>query len=95
MTTKQTQSTIDFQNLLNSVSSVRLNNEPTLLQVTRTVKNDTIYIEFTVPEEIKLLEFVEILDEHKVPIVSTKCFIETTSDTNIVIRLSCYKRKGT
>jgi len=63
------------------------------LQVDTTINNDIIYIEFTVPEEIKLLEYVEILNERKEPLVFTECYIDTPSGTNIVIRLSCYKGK--
>lgn len=89
---KQGQDTDAFQVLLNNLKSVRLNKSKTL-QAIPTIKDDTIYIEFIVPEDIKLLEYVEILDELNVPLVFTQCYIDTPSGTNIVIRLSCYKGK--
>lgn len=89
---KQPESSDAFQVLLNNLKTVRLNNSHEL-QVDTTISNDIIYIEFTVPEEIKLLEYVEILNERKEPLVFTKCYIDTPSGTNIVIRLSCYKGK--
>lgn len=89
---KQGQDTDAFQVLLNSLKSVRLNKSQTL-QPIPTIKDDTIYIEFIVPEDIKLLEYVEILDEHDVPLVFTQCYIDTPSGTQVVIRLSCYKGK--
>lgn len=90
---KQPQSSPDFQNLLNSVYSVILNNDTQIMDLNITTKDDTIYVQFNVPENIKLLEFVEILDNHNAQLVSTDCFIDTPSGTDIVIRLSCYKRK--
>lgn len=89
---KQPESSDAFQVLLNNLKTVRLNNSYEL-QVDTTINNDIIYIEFTVPEEIKLLEYVEILNERKEPLVFTECYIDTPSGTNIVIRLSCYKGK--
>jgi len=89
---KQSESSDAFQVLLNNLKTVRLNNSYEL-QVDTTINNDIIYIEFTVPEEIKLLEYVEILNERKEPLVFTECYIDTPSGTNIVIRLSCYKGK--
>lgn len=89
---KQPETSHAFQVLLNNLKTVRLNNSETL-QVETTINNDIIYIEFTVPESIKLLQYVEILDEHNATLVSTECYIDTPSGTNIVIRLSCYKGK--
>lgn len=89
---KQPESSDAFQVLLSNLKTVRLNNSYEL-QVDTTINNDIIYIEFTVPEEIKLLEYVEILNERKEPLVFTECYIDTPSGTNIVIRLSCYKGK--
>lgn len=90
---KQPQSSQEFQALLNSVKSVRLNHNSLITNVNIDVHDDTIFIQFTVPENIKLLEFVEILDNQDAQLVGTKCFIDTPSGTSIVIRLSCYKRK--
>lgn len=89
---KQPATSEAFNVLLNNLDTIRLNSAHTL-QTTPTVKNDTIYIEFIVPEDIKLLEYVEILDEHGSPLVFTQCYIDTPLGTQIVIRLSCYKGK--
>lgn len=92
---KQPQSSEQFQHLLSTIKSVRLNNQQIISNIDTTVQQDTIYIQFTVPENIKLLEYVEILDNKLAPLVFTHCFIDTPTGTTIVIRLSCYKRKGT
>lgn len=89
---KQPENSDAFQILLNSLSAVKLNNSHTL-QITPTVKDDTIYIEFIVPEDIKLLQDVKILDVNNILLVSTECYIDTPSGTQVVIRLSCYKGK--
>lgn len=92
---KQLEPSDEFQHLLNSVETVRVNNNQIITDITKTVVKDTIYIQFVVPENIKLLEYVELLDGYFVPVVFTNCFIDTPTGTNIIIRLSCYKRKGT
>lgn len=92
---KQPQSNSNFQALLNNIGNIKLNNTNLVQDLTITVKNDTIYIQFDVPENIKLLEFVEILDIRSQSLLSTNCYIDTPSGTNIVIRLSCYLRKET
>lgn len=89
---KQASETKAFQTLFNSLNNIRLNNSA-ILKAIPTVKDDTIYIEFIVPEDIKLLEYVEILDLQDEPLVSTNCYIDTPTGTQIVIRLSCYKGK--
>lgn len=91
---KQKQESDAFQVLLNSLKSVRLNkNDLNKLDITPTIKDDTIFIEFTVPDDIKLLEYVEILDTHDAALVFTDCYIDTPYGTTIVVRLSCYKGK--
>lgn len=92
---KQQVSSQEFQYLNSNVNSVRLNSNEIIMDITKTAVQDTLYIQFTVPENIKLLQYVEILDKYSVPIVFTNCFIDTPTGTDIVIRLSCYKRKGT
>lgn len=93
---KQPQTSTDFQTLLNSVGNVRLNKNDNYTISNRivTVNNDTIFVEFIVPEDIKLLEYVEILDKNNSTLVQTECFIDTPNGTQIVIRLSCYAQKG-
>jgi hypothetical protein len=89
---QQKQATPTFQQLLNTITSVTLNNCHTL-QITPTVENDIIYIQITVPEDITLLENVKIIDGQGATLVSTDCYIDTPSGTQIVLRLSCYKGK--
>jgi hypothetical protein len=91
---KQPETSDAFQTLLTSLKTVKLNNDDNYrLQFEPTIKDDTIYTEFIVPEDIKLLENVELLDEQDAPLVFTKCYIDTPSGTKVVIRLSCYKGK--
>lgn len=91
---KQQSGTEEFLALFNSLQSVRLNNnEEYIYEITPTTNGDTIYIELAIPEDIKLLENVEILDKYGSPLVATKCFIDTPSGTQILTRLSCYKEK--
>lgn len=89
---KQPQTSESFQILLDTIKTIVLNNSYTF-EPTPTVKDDTINIEFVVPEDIKLLESVQILDEHGATLVSTQCYIDTPSGTQVVIRLACYKGK--
>lgn len=90
---KQTQSSLEFQTLLGAIQDIRLNKDTVVTDLDITIKDDIIFVQFVVPENIKLLEFVEIMDKQNTQLVSTNCFIDTPSGTNIVIRLSCYKRK--
>ena len=89
---KQPQGSDAFEVLLSRLGTIRLNNEYSFTPIP-TIKNDIIYIEFTAPEEIKLLQHLEILDERGEQLVATDCYIETPSGTLLVIRLSCYKGK--
>jgi hypothetical protein len=93
---KESQTSQDFQTLLNSIGNIRLNygDEYNLSNRTISVSNDTIFLEFNVPEEIKLLEHVEILDKGGNTLVETACYIDTPVGTQIIIRLSCYSQKG-
>lgn len=90
---KQIEGTTQFNNLLNHITGIRLNNIQIITSITKTVNNDTIYVEFEVPQNIKLLEYVDVLNEQLLPMISTNCFIDTPTGTKIVIRLSCYDRK--
>ncbi len=94
--TKQPQTSQDFQTLFNSLGKVKLNKQDkyTISDRVITVQNDTIFIEFIVPEEIKLLEYVEILGIHGSTLVETECYIDTPTGTQIIMRLSCYSQKG-
>ena len=93
---KETQSSQDFQTLLNVLGNIKLNKSDLYVLENRTisVKDDTIFIEFLVPESIKLVEYVEILSIYGSTLVETECYIDTPSGTQIVIRLSCYSQKG-
>lgn len=93
---KQPATDQDFQTLLNSLGNLKLNKNDkyTITDRTITVENDTIFIGFEVPEEIKLLEYVEILGIHGSTLVETECYIDTPAGTQIIIRLSCYSQKG-
>ena len=91
---RQTALSTDFQSLLQNIKTVRLNDTNLYnLQPVVEIKNDTIYLEITIPEGIKLLEQVELLDIYNKVIVHTDCYIDTPNGTKIIIRLSCYSRK--
>jgi len=90
---KQTEQDQDFKILLNAIGDIRLNNTHIIQDATSTIQDGTIYVEFIVPETIKLLELVEILDKDNNKLLSSPCFIDTPEGTKIIIRLSCYTRK--
>lgn len=91
---KQLEHSHHFQSLLNSIGGIRLNNASTSVP-TKEVKDDSIYLEIVVPDDVKLLEKVEILDNFGSVLVSTNCYINTPDGTKIVIRLACYTERET
>lgn len=84
-----------FQIMLNELTGIRLNSTYIIENAPTTIQDGTIYYEFIVPETIKLLELVEFLDKDNKPLLSSPCFIDTPEGTKIIMRLSCYTRKGT
>lgn len=84
-----------FQIMLNELAHIRLNSTHIIEDAPTTIQDGTIYFEFIVPETIKRLELVEFLDKDNNNLLSSPCFIDTPEGTKIIIRLSCYTRKGT
>ena len=82
------------QTILNELKTVRLNKETVITDIGISVQSGTIYIEFNVPEEIKLLEYVEVLDVNGVTLLYTPCYIDTPTGTKLIIRITCYEKKG-
>jgi len=81
------------QTILNELGNIRLNNETTINELGISVQSGTIYVEFLVPEDIKLLTYVEVLDKKGVTLLYTPCYIDTPADTKLIIRITCYEKK--
>lgn len=91
---KQTKSSIHFQNVWNNINVIRLNGSVEL-QPVKEIVDDTIYIHIDVPENISLLQKVEIIDNIGSIALFTECYIDTPRGTKIIIKISCYTQKGT
>lgn len=76
-----------------TINTIKLNNNKSIKNIKKSIKDDTMYIEFTVPNDIKLLESVEVIDRNGTTMVSNECYIDTPSGTNIVMRLLFYRNK--
>lgn len=81
------------QTILNELGNIRLNNETTINELGISVQSGTIYVEFLVPEDIKLLTYVEVLDKKGVTLLYTSCYIDTPAGTKLIIRITCYEKK--
>lgn len=82
------------QTILNELGNIRLNNETTINELGISVQSGTIYVEFLVPEDIKLLTYVEVLDKKGVTLLYTPCYIDTAQvGTKLIIRITCYEKK--
>ena len=81
------------QAILNEIKNIRLNKNTTIEELGISVQSGTIYIEFTVSEDIKLLTDVEIIDKNDSALLYTPCYIDTPSGTKLIIRITCYQKK--
>ena len=83
----------NLQAILNEIKNIRLNKNTSIEELGISVQSGTIYIEFTVPEDIKLLTDVEIIDKNDSTLLYTPCYIDTPSGTKLIIRITCYQKK--
>lgn len=80
--------------LCGQINSARLNNNIEVSDITKSIKEGTIIINFNVPQNIKLLEYIEIIDIQGGLLFSTPCYIDTPIGTTIEIRLSYYSKEN-
>lgn len=84
----------NIETLLNQISAVRLNRTTVINSLNPYIKNGVIIVNFSVVEDIKLLEYIEILDKQGGKLFATECYIDTPSGTQIEIRLSYYRKES-
>ena len=81
------------QIILNELKSVRLNGQSVIEELGISVQSGTIYVEFLVPDEVKLLTYVEVLDKQGFTLLYTPCYVDTPTGTKLIIRITCYEKK--
>lgn len=80
--------------LKGQVNSIKLNNSTVIENMSKTVNDNIVTVNFTVPDSISLLQSVEILEPTGQTLLSIQCFIDTPSNTQIEIRLNCYYKEN-
>lgn len=78
--------------LKNDIVTINLNNDTTIYDFEKRVVENTIYLNFVVPNNLKLLTAIQLLGKDGKQILLKNCYIPSDQTTEIEIRLNCYEK---